>query len=81
MNEESQPSSLVQGTLHMLVLKTLTLEPLHGHGIGVRLEQISRGVFKAIGRRSTTRSPPPAAPSSNAAPASGKCRRPPSPGS
>jgi transcriptional regulator len=46
MNGESQSSSLVQGTLHMLVLKTLALEPLHGHGIGVRLEQISRGVFK-----------------------------------
>jgi transcriptional regulator len=36
----------VQGTLHMLVLKTLTLEPMHGYGIGVRLEQISRGVFQ-----------------------------------
>ena len=41
-----ESSALVQGTLHMLVLKTLALEPLHGHGIGVRLEQISRGVFK-----------------------------------
>ena len=38
--------SLVQGTLHMLILKTLTLEPMHGYGIGVRLEQISRGVFQ-----------------------------------
>jgi transcriptional regulator len=46
MSGESQASALVQGTLHMLVLKTLALEPLHGHGIGVRLEQISRGVFK-----------------------------------
>ena len=46
MSGESQSSALVQGTLHMLVLKTLALEPLHGHGIGVRLEQISRGVFK-----------------------------------
>ena len=41
----SEPSSLVQGTLHMLILKTLTLEPLHGYGIGVRLEQISGGGF------------------------------------
>lgn len=40
-----QPSDLVQGTLHMLILKTLALEPMHGYGIGVRLEQISRGVF------------------------------------
>ena len=39
-------SALVQGTLHMLILKTLALEPLHGYGIGVRLEQISRGVFQ-----------------------------------
>jgi PadR family transcriptional regulator, regulatory protein PadR len=40
------PSGLVQGTLHMLILKTLALEPLHGYGIGVRLEQISRGAFQ-----------------------------------
>ena len=39
---DAEPSGLVQGTLHMLILKTLTLEPLHGYGIGVRLEQISR---------------------------------------
>ena len=43
---DSRPSSLVQGTLHMLILKTLALEPLHGYGIGVRLEQISRGAFQ-----------------------------------
>ena len=36
----------MQGTLHMLVLKTLALEPMHGYGIGVRLEQISKGVFQ-----------------------------------
>jgi transcriptional regulator len=30
----------------MLILKTLALEPLHGYGIGVRLEQISRGTFQ-----------------------------------
>ena len=41
-----QSRDLVQGTLHMLILKTLTLEPMHGYGIGVRLEQISRGVFQ-----------------------------------
>ena len=39
-------SGLVQGTLYMLILKTLALEPLHGYGIGVRLEQISKGVFQ-----------------------------------
>lgn len=46
MAAELRPSGLVQGTLHMLVLKTLALEPLHGYGIGVRLEQISRGAFQ-----------------------------------
>jgi transcriptional regulator len=41
----SEASGLVQGTLHMLILKTLALEPLHGYGIGIRLEQISQGGF------------------------------------
>jgi transcriptional regulator len=40
-----KPSDLVQGTLDMLILKTLALEPMHGYGIAVRLEQMSRGVF------------------------------------
>ena len=39
-------TSLVQGTLDMLILKTLALEPMHAHGIGVRIEQISKGVFQ-----------------------------------
>lgn len=43
---EVKPSGLVQGTLHMLILKILALEPLHGYGIGMRLEQISGGVFQ-----------------------------------
>ena len=46
MAPDLKPSALVQGTLHMLILKTLALEPLHGYGIGVRLEQISRGAFQ-----------------------------------
>jgi transcriptional regulator len=41
-----KPANLVQGTLDMLILKTLALEPLHGYGIGVRIEQISGGVFQ-----------------------------------
>ena len=41
-----QASGLVQGTLDMLILKTLALEPMHGYGIGTRLDQISRGVFQ-----------------------------------
>ena len=31
---DTEPGGLVQGTLQMLILKTLTLEPLHGYGIG-----------------------------------------------
>ena len=37
---------LVQGTLEMLVLKTLDLEPMHGYGIALRIEQVSGGVFR-----------------------------------
>jgi PadR family transcriptional regulator, regulatory protein PadR len=40
------PSDLVQGTLDMIILKTLALEPMHGWGITIRIEQMSRGVFK-----------------------------------
>jgi PadR family transcriptional regulator, regulatory protein PadR len=41
-----KPSDLIQGTLDMLLLKTLALEPMHGYGISVRIEQISKGVFR-----------------------------------
>jgi PadR family transcriptional regulator PadR len=41
-----QPTDLIQGTLEMLVLKTLALEPLHGYGIALRIEQISDGAFR-----------------------------------
>src|SRR5688500_20198601 len=41
-----QPSTdVIQGTLDMLILKTLSLEPMHGFGIARRVEQISRNVF------------------------------------
>jgi transcriptional regulator len=36
---------LVQGTLELLVLKTLSLEPMHGWGIAQRIEQFSRNTF------------------------------------
>ena len=39
-------TDVIQGTLDVLILKTLSLEPLHGFGIARRIEQISRGVFK-----------------------------------
>jgi PadR family transcriptional regulator PadR len=46
--QKSDPSSgdLVQGTLEMLILKTLALEPMHGYGVALRIEQISSGVFR-----------------------------------
>lgn len=40
-------TDVIQGTLDMLILKTLSLEPMHGFGIARRIEQVSRGVFKA----------------------------------
>ena len=39
-------SEILQGTLEMLVLKALTLEPMHGWGLSVRLRQISGEVFE-----------------------------------
>jgi DNA-binding PadR family transcriptional regulator len=39
-------TDVIQGTLDMLILKTLSLQPMHGFGIARRVEQISRGVFK-----------------------------------
>lgn len=43
---DQSKTDVIQGTLDMLILKTLSLEPMHGFGIGRRVEQISRGVFK-----------------------------------
>ena len=43
---EPQTTDVIQGTLDLLILKTLSLQPLHGFGIARRIEQISRGVFK-----------------------------------
>jgi PadR family transcriptional regulator PadR len=39
-------TDVIQGTLDLLILKTLSLEPMHGFGIARRVEQLSRGVFK-----------------------------------
>jgi PadR family transcriptional regulator, regulatory protein PadR len=39
------PTDLLQGTLEMLVLKTLALEPMHGWGIAHRIQSMSRDVF------------------------------------
>ncbi len=39
-------TDVIQGTMDLLILKTLSLTPLHGFGIARRIEQVSRGVFK-----------------------------------
>lgn len=39
------PSDVLRGTLDLLVLKTLTLEPMHGWGISQRIQQMSRNVL------------------------------------
>ena len=39
-------TDVIQGTMDLLILKTLSLAPLHGSGIARRIEQVSQGVFK-----------------------------------
>ena len=41
-----ESSELLQGTLELLVLKALSLAPLHGWGIGHRIDQLSRDAFQ-----------------------------------
>src|SRR5262249_16328845 len=43
---DAAKTDVIQGTLDMLILKTLSLEPMHGFGIARRIDQVSRGVFK-----------------------------------
>jgi PadR family transcriptional regulator PadR len=43
---EDPSTDVIQGTLDMLILKTLSLEPLHAFGVGRRIEQLTRNVFK-----------------------------------
>ena len=40
-----KPTDLVQGTLDLLILRTVALEPMHGWAIAQRIEQISNGVL------------------------------------
>ena len=42
----SKPSDLLQGTLDLLLLKILALEPLHGWAIGIRLKQVSGDILQ-----------------------------------
>ena len=39
-------TDLLQGTLDMLILKTLALEPIHGYGVAQRIQQISKDVLR-----------------------------------
>jgi PadR family transcriptional regulator, regulatory protein PadR len=39
-------AELLQGTLDMLILKILALQPMHGYGVSVRIEQISKDVLR-----------------------------------
>lgn len=41
----AQPTALLKGTLGLLILRTLELEPRHGVGIADRIEQLTRGTF------------------------------------
>ena len=42
----NEKSELLQGTLDMLILKALQLEPMHGFGLSIRLKQMSRDLFQ-----------------------------------
>lgn len=45
-NTADPNTDVIHGTLDLLILKTLSLHPLHGFGIARRVEQVSGGVFK-----------------------------------
>lgn len=42
----SRPTDLIQGTLDLLILKILVLQPLHGWAIGERIQQMSKDVLQ-----------------------------------
>src|SRR5919198_58791 len=42
----AKPTDLVQGTLDLLILKTISLEPKHGWAIAKRIEQVSQDVLQ-----------------------------------
>src|SRR5256884_1900673 len=43
----AKPTDLVQGTLDLLMLKTLALQPMHGWGIAQRIRQVSKDVLRS----------------------------------
>ena len=46
MPTSTEANALLQGTLDLLILKTLTLEPMHGWGVAQRIQQISKDVLQ-----------------------------------
>ena len=40
-----KPAEILQGTLDLLILRTLELQPMHGVGIADRIDQVTKGVF------------------------------------
>ena len=45
LTRRAQPTDTLRGSLDLLVLKTLSLEPMHGWGISRRIQQMSSGVL------------------------------------
>lgn len=43
---DGRRGELLQGTLELLVLKTLSIQPMHGWGIGQQIQQVSKDVFQ-----------------------------------
>lgn len=46
MTDENPKIELLPGTLDLLLLKTLSLEPMHGYGIALRIKQISKDALQ-----------------------------------
>ena len=46
VSDDQSTTDVIQGTLDMLILKALSLEPMHGFGVARRIEQTSKGVFR-----------------------------------
>ncbi|HEV3198450.1 MAG TPA: PadR family transcriptional regulator [Bryobacteraceae bacterium] len=44
----AKPTDLVQGTLDLLILKTLALGPMHGWAVGQRIQQVSNDVLQVL---------------------------------
>jgi len=49
----TKPADLAQGTLNLLILRTIALEPMHGWGIAQRIRQVSKEVLPETKWRST----------------------------